>query len=154
MEPDSLPAAACVIMRSAIAAPRAPLAMPPWSRATVAGAAKPSNDPEIVSFRPTSVAVAEPFPVTLGRSVGVVGTHPSRAVYVSFWAEEGTGNARLVSAIATTRKLRVIVYLGTSVVIARDSLSDGRRRGVSYNVAARLRAKRFGEPRRSLGGGG
>ena len=27
-----------------------------------------------------SVAVAEPLPVTLGRSVGVVGTHPSRAV--------------------------------------------------------------------------
>src|SRR6186997_1434734 len=113
-------------MRSAIAAPRAPLAIPPWSRATVAGAANPSNDPEIVSLRPASVAVAEPFPVTLGRSAAVVGTHPSRAVYVSFWADAWAGNARAVRAIATIRKLRVIVYLG-----------DG---AVSYNVALQRRA--------------
>ena len=43
----------------------------------------------------------------------------------------------LTKAIVTIKKLRVIVYLRTSVVIARDSLSDGRGRGVSYNVAAR-----------------
>src|SRR5215510_794560 len=99
-------------MRSPIAAPRAPLAMPLCSRTTVAGAANPSNDPEIVSFRPTSVAVAEPFPVTLGRSWAVFGTHPSRAEYVSFWADEAVGKAMLTKAIATIRKLRVIVYLG------------------------------------------
>src|SRR5678816_3815531 len=113
-------------MRSAIAVPRAPLAIPPWSRATVAGAANPSNDPEIVSLRPASVAVAEPFPVTLGRSAAVVGTHPSRAVYVSFWADAWAGNARATRAIATIRKLRVIVYLGTGPYLTMLPCNVGR----------------------------
>src|SRR5262245_6483346 len=86
-DPDMVPLVALVIVRSAIAGVpaglRAPFATPRYRCAIVAGAASPSNVPEIDSFVPLSVAVAVPLPVTLARSCPVIGTQPRRAVYLS-----------------------------------------------------------------------
>ena len=99
-----------------------------WSRATVAGAANPSNAPEIVSLRPASVAVAEPFPVTLGRSVGVVGTHPSRRIGRRALSSERGGKASAASVIATRARQRIIMYLWDAAYLTMLPPNDGQTR--------------------------
>src|SRR5262245_5391137 len=93
-----MPLGALLTVRSVMAAPRAPLAMPWCRRASVAGAARPSNMPLIVSLRPLSVAVADPLPVPFARSLApAVGTQPSRAVNFSALCA-ANGNALPISA--------------------------------------------------------
>jgi len=68
--------------------PRTPVTLLWCNFAIVAGDSNPSNEPEMDSFLPVSVPLADPLPATVASIAVVMGTALSLALNVSVVCEE------------------------------------------------------------------